>query len=111
MAHHDRPTAVFCVNDLIAFGLMDHARGQLGLAVPRDLAVIGFDDVPQARWRPYRLTTFRQDPEDLAVRVVDLLDRRAADPDQPPIRDDFAAPLLIRDSFVPASPPHGNEWR
>ena len=46
------PDAVFCVNDLMAFGALDHLRGA-GLSVPDDVSVIGFDDVPMAGWASY----------------------------------------------------------
>lgn len=96
----DRPQAIFCVNDLIAFGVMDHAR-QAGLAIPEDLSVIGFDDVPEADWLAYRLTTFRQDPGMMAAKAVALLDLRQRRPDLAPIRERFNVPLVVRGSFVP----------
>ena len=55
------PEAVFCVNDLMAFGALDLLRGA-GLRVPDDVSIIGFDDVPMAGWASYALTTLRQDP-------------------------------------------------
>ncbi|MBB4019001.1 DNA-binding LacI/PurR family transcriptional regulator [Chelatococcus caeni] len=97
-----RPRAVFCVNDLVALGVMDAARTDLGLAVPGDVAVIGFDDVPQADWLAYRLTTFRQDPELMAARAVAVLDRRQQDPAGPLIAERIEARLVVRDSFAPA---------
>lgn len=99
-----RPQAIFCVNDLIAFGVIDYAR-QAGLSVPADLAVIGFDDVPQAGWLAYGLTTFRQDPEAMARTAVALLDQRQAQPDLPPARARIAAPWVVRQSFVPVGTP------
>ncbi|GAB4070339.1 LacI family DNA-binding transcriptional regulator [Ancylobacter sonchi] len=80
----DRPQAVFCVNDLIAFGVMDAARHRFGLRVPEDVAVIGFDDIPEASWDAYRLSTFRQDPAEIAVHTVAHLDRRLASPGAAP---------------------------
>lgn len=59
MRRPDPPDAVFCTNDLLALGAMDAARVELGLRVPEDLSVIGFDDVPMADWTSYRLTTIR----------------------------------------------------
>ncbi|TJZ90145.1 LacI family DNA-binding transcriptional regulator [Paracoccus gahaiensis] len=56
----DRPDGVFCVTDLLAFGVMDAARHRFGLRIPQDLSVIGFDDIPQAGWEAYGLTTFAQ---------------------------------------------------
>ncbi|MDI7864505.1 LacI family DNA-binding transcriptional regulator [Rhizobiaceae bacterium n13] len=103
LAGPDRPEAIFCINDLIAFGIMDHARA-LGLAIPDDLAVIGFDDVPQSDWLAYRLTTFRQDPELMAARVVELIDRRQEEPDAAPAYERLMPELVIRSSFVPQDP-------
>lgn len=97
-----RPQAIFCVTDLIAFGLMDYAR-HAGLTIPADLLVIGFDDITQASWLGYELTTFRQDPELMAQAAVDILDLRQADPDMPPARISIPAPLVVRKSFVPVS--------
>ena len=57
LAEEPPPDAVFCVNDLMAFGALDHLRGA-GLRVPDDVSVIGFDDVPMAGWgvlRPHHL--------------------------------------------------------
>jgi DNA-binding LacI/PurR family transcriptional regulator len=91
------PDAVFCVNDLMAFGVLDHLRGA-GLRVPDDVSVIGFDDVPIAAWAPYRLTTLRQDPRRIATEVVSILDRRLADPDSPPISVYFPVELVVRET-------------
>lgn len=68
-----RPTAVFCASDLIAFGAMDAARHDLGLDVPRDIAIAGFDDLPAARWPSYDLTTIRQPVEAMAASALELL--------------------------------------
>ncbi|CAH1651208.1 MAG: LacI family DNA-binding transcriptional regulator [Chelatococcus sp.] len=92
------PEAVFCVNDLIAFGLIDAARSQHGLVVPRDLQVIGFDDIPEAAWEAYRLSTFRQDPDEIAGCTIALLDRRLADPLAPPSTTRLKAAFVQRSS-------------
>ncbi|SHG15179.1 LacI family DNA-binding transcriptional regulator [Geodermatophilus nigrescens] len=55
----DRPTAVFAGSDEQAFGVLEAAR-QAGLSVPDDLSVVGFDDLPMARWSSPPLTTVRQ---------------------------------------------------
>jgi DNA-binding LacI/PurR family transcriptional regulator len=54
-----RPTAIFSMSDRMAFGAL-HAATQLGLKVPRDLSIIGFDDIPQAAGSTPTLTTVRQ---------------------------------------------------
>ncbi|WP_051158691.1 LacI family DNA-binding transcriptional regulator [Rhizobium grahamii] len=69
----ERPDAVFCATDLLACGFMDVARHQFGLSVPNDLCVAGFDDIEQASWSSYALTTFAQPIADIASRAVDWL--------------------------------------
>ncbi|MDO1581100.1 LacI family DNA-binding transcriptional regulator [Rhizobium oryzicola] len=95
----EKPDAVFCANDLLAFGLIDVLRREGGLRVPEDVAVIGFDDVPEAAWLSYELTTFRQDPHVMAARAVDLLERRLSDPDRPMDRERVIPELVIRQTF------------
>jgi DNA-binding LacI/PurR family transcriptional regulator len=69
-----RPDAVFVANDYMAFGVMDVLRSELGLRVPEDVAVIGFDDVPAAAWPSYDLTTIKQDADAMVgVTVAALL--------------------------------------
>ncbi len=65
-ARLDPPDAVFCVNDLMALGLMDGARHDCGLRIPEDVCVIGFDNIEQSAWASYELTTFSQ-PVDAIV--------------------------------------------
>lgn len=69
-----RPDGVFCVTDLLACGFLDAARNEFGLAVPDELCVVGFDDIEQAGWLSYELTTFRQPVEQMAEHVVKLID-------------------------------------
>ena len=74
----ERIDGVFCVTDLLALGFLDAARFECGRRVPEDLSVIGFDDVPQAAWSAYHLTTFRQPVDDLASAVLRAIRRREA---------------------------------
>ncbi|WP_127753345.1 substrate-binding domain-containing protein [Devosia sp. 1566] len=67
------PDGVFCVTDLFALGFMDAARQEFALRIPQDLCVIGFDDIEQAGWASYNLTTFSQPLELIADEVVALL--------------------------------------
>jgi len=97
LANGRAPEAVFCVNDLMAFGLLDQLR-QLGLSAPDDISVVGFDDVPMAAWAPYRLTTLRQDPERIAREVISILNRRIAEPDLPPMSISFPVHLVVRET-------------
>ncbi len=74
----NRPDTIVCANDSMALGVMDACRHDLGLRVPDDVAVAGFDDIAQAGWPSYALTTVAQPIEALteaAVRfVVELVE-------------------------------------
>ncbi len=70
---------IFCVTDLLALGFVDAARLEMGRRVPDDVSVIGFDDIPQAGWSAYRLTTFRQPVDRLTDAVMNAVHRRAGD--------------------------------
>ncbi|MCQ2006310.1 substrate-binding domain-containing protein [Rhizobium sp. NRK18] len=66
---------VFCVTDLLAMGLLDAARHELGLRVPEDVSVVGFDDIPQAAWYSYDLTTIAQSFDHLTEAVLDAIEK------------------------------------
>jgi len=69
----DRPDAVFVANDHMAFAVMDVLRFELGLSVPGDVSVVGYDDVPPAAWPAYALTTVRQRANRMVERTVEVL--------------------------------------
>lgn len=73
LARPDRPDGIFCTTDLMACGVMDVARWRLGIPVPQALSVIGFDDIPQAGWEGYGLSTFAQPVGEIARASVDWL--------------------------------------
>ena len=69
LALPDRPTAVFCYNDMTAIGLLAAAH-RAGLRVPRDLAVAGFDDIPFATYSSPPLTTIAQPKFEMGQRAM-----------------------------------------
>ncbi len=71
-----RPDALFVANDHMAIAALDVLRAELGLRVPQDVGVVGFDDVPQAGWGAYRLTTVMQDIPAMVAATVGLLDEQ-----------------------------------
>lgn len=89
------PTAVFCVNDITAFGALDAAR-VLGLRVPADISIAGYDDVQLASWPAFDLTTVNQPIDQMARRAVEQLLARIDEPGRPPIHERFPARLMIR---------------
>jgi DNA-binding LacI/PurR family transcriptional regulator len=72
-AHEQIPDALFVANDHMAIAVMDVLRGELGLRIPQDVSVIGYDDAPTARLQAYDLTTVRQPAEQMAKSTVNLL--------------------------------------
>lgn len=74
-----RPDAAFCVTDLLACGFIDAARFEFEMEIPGDLCVIGFDDIDEAGWSAYALTTFRQPVEEMARHIAKRIqDARAS---------------------------------
>ena len=94
----DRPDAVFCANDHMAFAVMDVLRFDLGLTVPSDVSVVGYDDVTLSDWPSYDLTTVRQPAGRLAQAAVDILMDRLNDPATKPRRVALDGPLILRRS-------------
>ncbi len=72
LAQDDPPTVVLCSNDSVAIGAYNAARG-LGVRVPEDVSLVGFDDLPMAAWETFELTTVRQPMEEMAHTAVELL--------------------------------------
>ncbi len=97
-AARERPEAVFCTNDQIAMGAMDACRFELGLCVPRDISIVGYDDVAEAARPGYHLTTAHQDSVSMARCAVDILLRRIAEPGGRVINSVMAASLVERQS-------------
>lgn len=78
-----RATAIFCANDIIAIGALQTAY-ELGIDVPSDMALVGFDDIDQASWPVFNLTTIRVPFEALVQSAVDrILSRLAGDTSAP----------------------------
>jgi LacI family xylobiose transport system transcriptional regulator len=94
----DRPTAVFAGNDLQALGLYEAAR-ELGLRIPEDLSVVGFDDLPVARWVGPPLTTVRQPLTEMAEAAARLvLELGRAPQERAATRVELATSLVVRSS-------------
>jgi DNA-binding LacI/PurR family transcriptional regulator len=75
LSRPDRPTAFLCYDDLLAAGMLA-AAAELGLDVPGDVAVVGFDDLDLALLTNPPLTTVRFDPEALGAAAFELLHAR-----------------------------------
>ena len=98
----DRPTAIFAGSDLQALGVLEAVRG-LGLRVPDDLSLVGYDDIPLARWVSPRLTTIRQPLKRMAEEASRLVIRMSKAPLENVPRMDLATSLVVRESTAPPS--------
>ena len=92
------PDAVFVANDHMAFAVMDVLRFELGLRVPEDVSVVGYDDVPLASWPSYNLTTVRQPSRRMADSTVQTLLSRIANSQVEPQQVRLPAEITIRAS-------------
>ncbi|KAA9373756.1 LacI family DNA-binding transcriptional regulator [Microbispora amethystogenes] len=95
-----RPTAIFAGSDLQALGVLRAAR-RLGLDVPGELSVVGYDDVPAAAWVEPALTTVHQPLSDMAVVATQMLLDLARGTEVTTSRIDLANELVVRDSTAP----------
>ena len=91
------PDAVFCYNDLLAIGAMRTILVR-GLRIPQDIAVVGFDDIEDARYAFPSLTTISPDKENIArLAVARLFDRMKGD-EAPPASRSVDYRLVVRES-------------
>ncbi len=91
------PEAVFTGNDAMAVGAYQ-ALYQLGLRIPQDMAIIGYDDIELARYMTPPLTTIHQPKDALGELAIDTLLHRLANPDAEPQVLVLTPELLMRDS-------------
>lgn len=99
LAREDRPTAVFAANDMSALGVIEMAQ-ELGLNVPGDLSVIGFDDIPEAASSKPPLTTVAQPLHDLGAQALRML-IELLDGHDVPGHVQLPAELVVRASTAP----------
>ena len=78
-------TALFCSNDILAIGAMDGAQRELGLNIPNDLSIVGFDDIGMASWPTRALTTVRQPLSLMIDKTTELALQLARKDDEDPI--------------------------
>jgi len=94
----NRPDAVFVANDHMAFAVMDVLRQDLGLSIPEDVSVVGFDDVPPASWGAYSLTTVRQRANVMVESTVSMLLDQINKKTRHAQRLTIECPLIVRGS-------------
>ena len=100
LARRDRPTAIITGNDLQALGVYQAAR-EARLHIPEDLSVVGFDDLPIARWVSPPLTTIRQPLIEMAEAAAELVLALARGEEPAQTRVELATELIVRESTAP----------
>jgi LacI family transcriptional regulator len=108
LAEAELPTALICANDEIATGALEAAR-RAGLAVPGDLAMTGWDDIPVARHLSPPLTTVRQPMVELGRRSAQLLHDRITSGRTDPRHEVLPAEVVVRASCGCAHEQGGND--
>ena len=98
---HARPTAILAINDLLAIGAL-RAAADLGLQVPKDVSLVGFDDISIGNYLVPRLTTVTKYTHELGKKAFEVLLARMQNPDLPRQLINGPAKLIIRESTGPA---------
>ncbi|MFW0786347.1 LacI family DNA-binding transcriptional regulator [Gordonia sp. CPCC 206044] len=96
----DRPSAIFCITDYVAFGTLD-ATKRLGLGVPDDVSVVGYNDLDISGWSILDLTTVRQPLEDMALAAAELLLARIDGAAGTPVHRQFGVEWVQRGTAAP----------
>lgn len=96
-----RPTALLAINDFLAIGALRAIRDS-NLNVPQDISLVGYDNIPLARYLVPRLSTATKDGERMGREAVRLLLARLQDPDRPRQKIKLPARLILRESTGPA---------
>jgi DNA-binding LacI/PurR family transcriptional regulator len=98
VSQKQRPEAVFVANDAMALVVMDVLRHEADLAVPDDIAIVGYDDIPPAGWPSYDLTSFSQPADEMVENIVSLLMRHIETEEMEPLQVKINGSLKIRSS-------------
>jgi DNA-binding LacI/PurR family transcriptional regulator len=93
---NEPPDAIFAANDTSAFGVLDALRHDLGVEVPKACAVVGFDNIREAGWQSFDLTTVGVDLSERVRAIRGIIRRRAANPQAPPMVETITARLVVR---------------
>ena len=94
----ERPEAVFCVNDLLAVGMLQAFAFRHQVAVPEEIALVGYDDIAFARSTVVPLTSVSQPSELMGRTALALLEEQIARPEAAPRHVSFAPELVERES-------------
>ena len=92
------PDAVFVASDHMAFAVMDVLRFEIGLKIPEQVSVVGYDDVPVSSWPAYDLTTIRQPANRMVAETVSMILESIENKNTKPRQIKIDGPLIMRGS-------------
>lgn len=106
-AGSDKPDAIFVGNDHMAFAVLETLKVELGLQIPQDVSIIGYDDVQMAAWKTYDLTTMRQPANRMVDATTSMLLDMINEPETERQKIEIDSELIIRGSArIPKNWPH-----
>ena len=89
-------SAIFCADDTMAFGCLDYIKKNTTFKIPKNLELIGYDDISMSNWKSYDLTTVRQPIRQMSKLVTQLIDEYIKDPDYESINHIVQGKLIKR---------------
>ena len=98
LSTREKPDAIFVANDHMAFAVMDVIRSEFGLRIPEDISVVGYDNVPEADWAAYNLTTVEQPVEAMIDETVSILIKQMENKEVIEVHKVTDARLIMRGS-------------
>jgi DNA-binding LacI/PurR family transcriptional regulator len=105
-AGNQKPDAIFVGNDHMAFAVLETLKIELGLRVPKDVSVIGYDDVQMSAWQTYDLTTMRQPANRMVEATTKMLLDMIEEPSTERQKIEIDSELIVRGSArIPAQWP------
>lgn len=93
-----RPDAIFVGNDHMAFAVLETLKIEMGLDVPGDVSVVGYDDVQMAAWKTYDLTTLRQPANRMVDATTTMLLEMIDEPSKARQKVEIESEMIIRGS-------------
>jgi DNA-binding LacI/PurR family transcriptional regulator len=100
----DRPDAIFCASDLMGMAVVDVAKYEMGIRIPEELSVIGFDGITMANWPHYSLTTVCQPLERMVAATVEVLMNAIQDPNSERVLRMIPASIIPRKTVRTVNP-------
>lgn len=94
------PTAIFCTSDLIAIGIMEALKKESNIKIPKDISIIGYDNISMSDWKSFNLTTIKQPIEKLMDNMCEILTTVTNNKKYPPIILKVSPELVERGSVT-----------